>query len=195
MRRWYFGHTFFVSSMPLARQAETSILVARNLESNTMGNARHPNKENRVQQIKYFFVVVIMLVLTSTAFAQSDDEVTDWGSEYSQEDERLYDRTATALSGLQCPDFLDVNLGQVVKSFAKIFQGFSVDILWYKGLEERLSTLGLGKVKMENGHKGEIQGPPLLPVRGSAVYLTLIRGDERMWVTIGPYSTPVHCAK
>ncbi len=107
----------------------------------------------------------------------------------------MYDRTALTLSGLECPDFSDVDVGQIVTSFAKIFRGTSVDIMWQEALRERISALSLGEVVMEDGHTGEIRGAPLLLMRGAAMYITLVKDSERMWVTVGPYGVPVHCAK
>ena len=102
-------------------------------------------------------------------------------------EETLYERAASALSNMECPDFSDVDDETVFKAFHKKFNWFDVDEKWFYSFQERISALSNGTVQLQKADVEDFS----VRVKGPAECLLLIKGNKKQRVILGPYSTPI----
>lgn len=99
----------------------------------------------------------------------------------------IYEHAATALAVGQLPDFSGYTKTAVAEAFTAAFDGLNVREDWLRWFSDRVRTLSDGKVTLEPADKSEFT----TRVKGAAVYLHLIQGDQRRRLIIGPYAAPL----
>lgn len=108
------------------------------------------------------------------------------GSYNPPSSDQLISRAINALAAMNCPDFSDVDSQTVYEAFQGTFQMFSPKTDWLKWFKEQISVRSLGEVQMDDANVDDFK----VRVRGPADYLMLVRGNQKIRVIFGPYSTP-----
>lgn len=100
--------------------------------------------------------------------------------------EQLYERAASALAQMKCPDFSDVDNQTVFKAFSRVFSDHSPDERWFESFKKKVSARSGGKVTIEQANISDFS----MRIMGPAVYLLLASKEKSIKFTFGPYDTP-----
>lgn len=100
--------------------------------------------------------------------------------------EEIVARAITALANFELPDYSDVDGMTVCHAFGEGFDFFSLREEWFDKFCQAVKERSQKGVHIERANVKEFT----LTIRGPAVYLHLVRGEEKRRMTFGPYSTP-----